>query len=218
MNKVLAIWKPKDISSYDVVRKVKSIYRDVKVGHCGTLDPFAEGIVIVCTGQYTKQTEDFMNFEKTYVADISIGIETDTLDHTGKEIKSSNKKIMLDNKNINHVLNNYIGKIKQIPPYYSAKKICGVKMYDLARRDIFIRTKPFTVQINKIDLIDYNNKSIRIKISCNKGTYIRSLARDICYDLGTYGYLSKLERCSIGEYNKDNSISYNKLDTCLSIN
>ena len=215
MDRVVPVWKPKDITSYDVVRKIKSIYKNVKVGHCGTLDPFAEGIVIICTGDYTKNTLNYMNFDKTYIAEISIGNETDTLDNTGKVIKVSDKKLKLDRDIILEVLNNYIGEINQIPPYFSAKKVCGIKMYDLARKDIFIRTKPFKVTINNIKLLKFNDTSIKIKVNCNKGTYIRSLARDICYDLGTYGYLSNLERSSIGVYTKENSILYKKLDLCL---
>ena len=215
MDKIFSVWKPKDITSYDVVRKIKSIYDGVKVGHCGTLDPFAEGIIIVCTGQYTKMTNDFMNLDKTYIADITIGNETDTLDCTGQIIKKSDKKLKLNKSVISKILHKYIGTIKQIPPYFSAKKICGVKMYDLARKDIFIRTKPFKVKINSINLLQYTDNYIQIKINCNKGTYIRSLARDICYDLGTFGYLSQLKRCSLGEYTKDNSISYDQLEICL---
>jgi len=215
MDKVVPVWKPKDITSYDVVRKVKSIYKNVKVGHCGTLDPFAEGIVIICTGDYTKNTSNYMDFDKTYIAEISIGNETDTLDNTGKIIKVSDKKLKLNKDIILEVLNNYIGEINQIPPYFSAKKVCGIKMYDLARKDIFIRTKPYKVTINNIKLLKFDATSIKIKVNCNKGTYIRSLARDICYDLGTYGYLSNLERSSIGNYTKENSISYKKLDLCL---
>ena len=215
IDKVLPIWKPKNISSYDIIRKLKSIYGQIKVGHCGTLDPFAEGIVIICIGKYTKMTENFMNYDKSYIAEISLGNETDTLDNTGQIIKISNKKLKLNKNIIINVLNKYKGEIQQIPPYFSAKKICGVKMYNLARKDIFIRTKPFKVTINTIDLIKFNSKSINIKINCNKGTYIRSLARDICYDLGTCGYLSKLERYSVGSFKKENSISYNNLESCL---
>ena len=121
MDRVVPVWKPKDITSYDVVRKVKSIYKNVKVGHCGTLDPFAEGIVIICTGDYTKNTSNYMDFDKTYIAEISIGNETDTLDNTGKIIKVSDKKLKLNKDIILEVLNNYIGEINQIPPHYLQK-------------------------------------------------------------------------------------------------
>ena len=215
MNKVVSVWKPTNITSYDVVRKIKSIYDINKVGHCGTLDPFAEGIIIVCTGKYTKMRQDFMNFNKKYIAKIKIGHETDTLDHTGSVIKSSNSDVKLNKNKINIILNKYCGEINQIPPYFSAKKVCGIKMYKLARKDIFIRTKPFKVTINSLKLVKYTKKTITIEVDCNKGTYIRSLARDICYELGTFGHLSKLERNSIGEYSKKNSIEYKNLETCL---
>tara|TARA_Y100000590_G_scaffold430539_1_gene544232 strand:- start:336 stop:992 length:657 start_codon:yes stop_codon:yes gene_type:complete len=218
MDKVLPIWKPINISSYDIIRKIKSINNTFKIGHCGTLDPFAEGIVLVCTGKYTKKVETYMDYDKTYIAEIILGVETDTLDHTGIPIKKNSSTIKLCKRDIIKVLSNYIGDINQIPPYFSAKKINGVKMYDFARNDIFIRKKPFKVRVNSIDLLEYSNNFIIIEVNCCRGTYIRSLARDIAYDLNTYGHLSKLQRFSIGEFNKDNSISLNQLESCISTN
>lgn len=218
MNKVFSVWKPAEATSYDVIRKIKSNFKDIKIGHCGTLDPFAEGILVICTGNYTKKTSRYMEYPKTYLADIKIGEETDTLDTTGRIIKKNVINPNLTDVHILEVLKKYIGEIEQIPPYFSAKKIYGVKMYALARNDIFIRTKPFKVKINSIKLLSFSNSVISLEINCNKGTYIRSLARDISYDLGTYGYLLKLKRTSIGDFNKKNSISFNDLDLCLSIN
>tara|TARA_Y100001970_G_scaffold279879_1_gene387958 strand:- start:394 stop:1053 length:660 start_codon:yes stop_codon:yes gene_type:complete len=215
INKIVPVWKPTDITSYDVVRKIKSIYDMSKVGHCGTLDPFAKGVIIICTGTYTKKSQNFMDCHKTYTAEINVGHETDTLDHTGDIIKSSNKNILFNEKILHNALLKFKGEIDQIPPYFSAKKVCGVKMYSLARKDIFIRTKPFKVYINSLRLINFTNNTITIEVNCNKGTYIRSLARDICYELGTFGHLSKLERKSVGEYTRENSIDYNNLETCL---
>ena len=218
MNKVFSVWKPVDATSYDVIRKIKSNFNNIKIGHCGTLDPFAEGILIICTGSFTKKTSKYMEFSKTYVADIKIGEETDTLDLTGKVIKKNKTTPKICSLNIINAIKKFTGEIFQTPPYFSAKKIHGVKMYSLARNDIFIRTKPFKVRINYIKLISFDNSVITLKINCNKGTYIRSLARDIAYELGTYGYLSKLKRTSIGDFNKKNSISFKDLDLCTSIN
>ena len=106
----------------------------------------------------------------------------------------------------------------QIPPYFSAKKINGIKMYDFARKDIFIKPKPFKIKIHYIDLIKYSKDLITLKINCAKGTYIRSLARDIAYDLKTFGHLTKLHRTSIGQFNKTNSLSMKELESCISIN
>ena len=215
MNKVFSVWKPPQITSYDIIRKIKSKFKNIKIGHCGTLDPFAEGILIICTGDFTKKTSQFMDYPKTYLADIKLGEETDTLDCTGSIIKSNKIDSNLSEIDILNVLKKYVGEINQVPPYFSAKKICGVKMYSFARNDIFIRTKPFKVKINSIELLSFSNFVISLKINCNKGTYIRSLARDISNELGTYGYLSKLKRVSIGDFNRNNSISFDDLSLCL---
>ena len=219
MNKVLSIWKPVNISSFDIIRKIKSFNRDLKIGHCGTLDPFAEGVVIVCLGNFTKKVDYFMSQGKRYLASIVFGEETDTLDLTGKVIKSKNnqsEKISLSD--IDTIVDNFIGTIPQIPPYFSAKKINNMKMYELARKDIFIRSKPCTVHISNIEIIDFKNNNLIIDIECEKGTYIRSLARDIAYSLSTYGYLNSLKRTYIGEYNEKNSIKYEDLDKCMFMN
>ena len=217
MNKVLSVWKPKNITSYDIIRKVKSINNSFKIGHCGTLDPFAEGIVILCFGEYTKRINQYMNYNKTYLATIKLGCETDTLDNTGEIIKSNKDKLQFNREDLSKILSKYIGEIYQIPPYFSAKKINGIRMYRYARNDIFIKPKPFKIKINSIDVIDFTCDTICLKIDCEKGTYIRSLARDISYELNTFGYLSKLERISIGNFNKDNSLSLKELESCISI-
>ena len=142
MDKVFSVWKPVEATSYDVIRKIKSNFNNIKIGHCGTLDPLAEGILIICTGSFTKKTNKYMEFSKTYVADIKIGEETDTLDITGKVIKKNKNTTKIDSLNIKNAIKKFTGDILQVPPYFSAKKIHGVKMYSLARNDIFIRRNP----------------------------------------------------------------------------
>ena len=214
MDKILPIWKPRNITSYDVIRSIKKFIGKDKIGHCGTLDPFAEGLLIICIGKLTKEISTYMNKQKKYKAVIKLGEETDTLDCTGKVINSIKpEEISIDR--IQKVLNNFIGDIKQIPPYFSAKKIHGVKLYTLARKDIFIRRRPSKVSIYNIKLESYKNNKLTLIILCGKGTYIRSLARDISYSLNTCGYLEELERMEIGAYNKDNSIKLEEVKKCL---
>ena len=210
VDEVIAIWKPKDISSYDVVKQVKLIKKSKQVGHCGTLDPFAEGILVVCIGKYTKNVDDFMNCTKRYKAKILLGVETDTLDIEGEVIREDYPK-NITKHSIKKTLSTFKGSQNQIPPYFCAKKIHGVKMYKLARKDIFIKRKPNNVYIEDIDFIDYSNKILTLSITCGKGTYIRSLSRDIAYSLGTYGHLIYLERYQVGDFNKNNSITLKEL-------
>ena len=216
MNAIIPVWKPVNITSYDIIRKIKSIDNSHKVGHCGTLDPFAEGIVVICLGDSTKNSLTYMNKLKTYIATIAFGEETDTLDHTGRVIKTSNKKVEINKRLFQTIIKNHTGDIYQTPPSYSAKKINSIKLYDLARKDIFVKLKPSKIRINKITLLELLDNKATIKITCSKGTYIRALARDISYDLGTYGYLQSLARVSIGEFNKTNSVKYEDLENVYS--
>ena len=215
MDKIISIWKPVDITSYDVIRKIKNIIKSSKIGHCGTLDPFAEGVLVVCIGQSTKRVDEIMNCEKIYDTTIAFGAETDTLDLTGDVIKSNNKNLELSEDAIHKVISKFVGKYEQVPPYYSAKKICGVKMYKLARKNIFIRRKPTEVNIHEIALNNWSNNHITLRIKCGKGTYIRSLCRDISYSLNTYGYVKDLKRVQVGGYTKENSITLDKINDVI---
>jgi len=217
MNKVFSVWKPANITSYDIIRKIKTFNNSYRIGHCGTLDPFAEGVVVICMGESTKKSHIYMNQEKQYIAKIIFGKETDTLDLTGAVIKTCDTP-KFDSSTFTEILQNFKGEINQVPPYYSAKKINNIKMYDFARNDIFIKLKPVKVFVNNIKLINLSQNGALIEINCNKGTYIRSLARDIAYKLGTYGYLESLERISVGEFNKQNSIKFKDLSSCKFIN
>ena len=204
-DQVISIWKNTGLTSLDVVNSVKREMNIKKIGHCGTLDPFAEGILILCTGKKTKDIEQFVDYEKEYIATISLGDETDTLDLTGSVIKS--KKYMdftLDE--IQSVIQRYKGDIYQVPPYYSALKFHGIRLYEYARKGIYIRKKARKICIKKIEFLDAKKNEISIYVKCEKGTYIRSLARDIAYDLNTYGHLVKLSRIAVGPFNKKNSL------------
>ena len=196
---ILNIHKPIGWTSFDVVKKIRGIVREKKVGHGGTLDPFAEGVLMLCTGEFTKKVESFMNKEKEYIADIQLGIETDTLDPTGNIVKTANIPD-LSKEQIKMVLKIFIGNIKQEPPMFSAIKVNGQPLYRFARKGIIIPRKKRVISIHDIELIDFSKDVIMIKVTCGRGTYIRSLAKDIAEKLNTVGHLAVLKRTRIGEY------------------
>ena len=215
INYVIPMWKPVDWTSFDVVKKIRSHFKPAKVGHAGTLDPFAEGVLMLCTGEKTKSIESFMDQEKEYVAEIILGSETDTLDITGKVVKTSqipkiNKQSILD------VLFNFTGDIMQEPPMYSALKYNGKPLYKLARKEITVFRKKREVRIYDIELQDFGVDSINIKVKCGRGTYIRSLARDIALNLGTVGHLNSLKRTRIGDYDEKSCITIKEFPEWLS--
>ena len=203
---VVSIWKDPDWTSNDIIRFLKPQVKPLKIGHAGTLDPFASGILIVCIGKMTKKVSFFMNEEKEYLVKIKFGKRTDTLDRTGKVTKKK-KYIQYSDDKLLKVLNSYIGNIDQIPPMYSALKKDGKRLYELARNGISIDRKPRKITIKNIDLIQNGNDFIIINVVCGKGTYIRSLARDLAQDLNTEGYVEELTRTRIGEYDKISSIN-----------
>ena len=203
---IYPIWKPKMMSSGDVVRKIKKKFQLDKVGHCGTLDPFAEGVLILLANSRTSDSDAFMSQKKTYIATISLGVDKDTLDSTGKTIRIDSKIKKYSKIEIENTLELFIGEILQRPPCFSAKKVNGVRLYKLARKDIFIHLKPVKVKIEKINFISYKDNRLTIEVECHRGTYIRQLGKDIAASLGTFGYLDSLSRTSIGDYCYDNSI------------
>ena len=205
INAIIPIWKPVDWTSFDVVKYIRGQIKPAKVGHAGTLDPFAEGVLMLCTGEFTKKVESFMNKEKEYIADIQLGIETDTLDPTGNIVKTANIPD-LSKEQIKMVLKIFIGNIKQEPPMFSALKVNGQPLYKSARRGINIPRKKRVISIHDIELIDFSKDIVRIKVICGRGTYVRSLAKDIAVKLNTVGHLLTLKRTRIGEYNKKNCI------------
>ena len=213
MKELIPIWKPKDISSYDVIRKIKSFDNNIKLGHCGTLDPFASGVLLVCSGKNTKNISEYMSLSKVYTATIKLNEETDTLDYTGEIIKINNKnKITISKNDIEKSILKLVGEnVPQVPPYYSAKKFYGLRMYQYARNNIFVRRKPVLVKINSIDIADFSNEYIKINVKCGKGVYIRSIARDLAYNLNTCGHLVELTRTKIGEYDYSNCFKYEDL-------
>ena len=186
-------------TSFDIVKKIRGITKEKKVGHGGTLDPFAEGVLIIGTGKDTKKLTAISSDYKSYIATLTLGEETNTMDVEGKIVAKSNVP-KLTNEFIKNVLNDFLGKQKQIPPMFSAKKIGGKKLYELARRNIEIKREPKNIEIKEINLINFIDDKIIFQVTSSKGTYIRVLGSDIAKALGTVGHLTKLVRQSVGEF------------------
>lgn len=198
--------KPVGITSFKLVYIIKKKLNVKKVGHCGTLDPLASGLMIVLVGKYTKLQEKFMKQDKVYLATIKLGIKTDSGDLDGKIISQSDyshiKKI-----DIKNALNSFIGKISQIPPMYSALKVNGKKLYELARKGITIERKSREITIYNIDFLDFKKDTFSIRIKCSSGTYIRTLAEDIGKKINTDTVLINLVREEIGNYKLSSAIN-----------
>ena len=207
----ILINKPKDWTSHDVVGYLRGILKIKKIGHAGTLDPFATGLLIVGVERdATKQLDTFKNLPKTYIAKIKLGAITNTYDSTGIITEKSSKKPKI--KEIKEILKQFIGPQEQIPPMHSAKRVAGKRLYKLARKGIEIERKPNKIEIYNIKLLKYNYPHLTIEINCSTGTYIRSLANDIGQTLGIGAYCDELQRTKIGEYTIEKSIDPKKID------
>ncbi len=207
---ILIINKSPGPTSHDIVDKIRDITGIKRVGHAGTLDPFAEGVLIVLIGRATKLQSKFMEMPKTYVATLRLGATSDTYDRTGNiamlEVEHP------PSKTIQNMLKRFIGEIKQTPPAFSAVKIKGKKAYELARKGIKPDLKPRKIKIYDIECHKYKWPRLEIEVKCGKGTYIRSLANDIGQKLSCGAYLEKLIRTQIGPHTINNSVKSDKLD------
>ena len=201
---ILNINKPVGWTSFDVVKKIRAITKEKKVGHGGTLDPFAEGVLIIATGKDTKTLSEFIDEQKQYKACLKLGVLTDTHDIEGKTIKEMRVPCLSEGV-IKNVLNSFKGYNYQIPPMYSAKKVDGKRLYELARKNITIERKPNKVKIYSINLITFGDDSISFKVCCSKGTYIRVLGKEIAEKMGTVGHIKNLVRTHVGSYNISNA-------------
>lgn len=201
-------------TSFDVVAKMRRITNIKKIGHCGTLDPFATGLLVLCLGKGTKQIYTFQDLPKQYNATIKIGATTKSSD-----IEQPEENICdishIKNNDIESAINSFKGIINQVPPMFSAKKINGKRLYELARKNIEIAFKPAEVEIYNIDINKIDLPFINITIDCSKGTYIRALARDIGIKLGVGGYLTQLERTKIGENDVNKAFTIDKLQSLI---
>tara|TARA_B100001245_G_scaffold114416_1_gene83754 strand:- start:434 stop:1087 length:654 start_codon:yes stop_codon:yes gene_type:complete len=203
---IININKPVDWSSFDVVKKIKNITKHKKVGHGGTLDPFASGVLIIGTEKDTRSLSSITNSDKTYEAEIELGKITNTLDTEGEVVREMPIP-MMESKNIESTLHSFMGKQKQMPPMFSAKKHNGIRLYKLARMGKEIDREDIDIFISDIRLIDFNRNSIKFSVECSKGTYVRVLGKDIAERLGTVGYLTELTRTKVGDHLIDDSLS-----------
>lgn len=207
---LIAINKPRDWTSFDVVNKIKHLLKIKRVGHLGTLDPMATGVLLVTVGKATKLFDYFQNKKKTYLAKFEFGYETDTLDITGKITKKTDTLPSIDD--IKKSINKFIGEIEQVPPKYSAKNINGKRAYQLARNNEEFELKPKLVKIDDIKIVDYSNNILTVIISCGSGTYIRSICRDLAEKLNSYATMIELVRTDVGRINLKNCVNIQELD------
>lgn len=210
---ILSVYKESNMTSRDVCNIISKHFKTKKVGHTGTLDPLACGLLIVCTNKDTKLVDILTAKKKEYIATIKLGIKTDTLDITGNIIEK--KDYNFNKEELINVLNSFLGKSKQEVPLYSAVKINGRKLYEYARNNINIELPVRDIEIYNIELLEYKKDLITFKVEVSKGTYIRSLINDICTKLNTVGVMSYLLRTKQGDFLVDNS---NKLDDILNDN
>ena len=213
MEGIIVVNKPKGITSFDVIRKLKKILKTKKIGHTGTLDPLATGVMLVCVGRATKLASDLEAKDKIYIADFDIGYATDTYDIEGKKIAEN--IIEVSKENLKQSIKKFIGNIKQIPPMYSAIKIDGNKLYHLARKGIEVERPKRDVTIEYINLLDFKDNKVKIETKVSKGCYIRSLVYDIGQDLGTYATMIALQRKQVGDYSLENSYSLEQIEKMI---
>ncbi|MEJ5286442.1 MAG: tRNA pseudouridine(55) synthase [Candidatus Kapaibacterium sp.] len=206
--------KPKDWTSFDVVNKLKKVLRIRKIGHTGTLDPFATGLLILLLNKFTKKQQEFTNLDKTYIAKIKLGATTKTFDTTSEEENLKNID-GITNQEIESVIKSFVGDFEQIPPMYSAKKVSGQRLYQLARRNQEIELKPVLVKIHSIEIFSIEPPFVEFEVKCSKGTYIRSLANDIGKKLGVGAYLFELRRTQIGNFSVNNAFKMEEFLTEL---
>lgn len=206
MDGLLIINKPKGYTSHDAVNVIRKKLNTKKVGHTGTLDPNATGVLPILVGKATKISKYLIEHNKTYIATIKLGEKTDTGDSEGQVIETKKIPEGLEKEDINKVLQSSLGKQKQLPPMYSAIKINGKKLYEYAREGKEVEVKPRDIEIYKIELLEYKNSKIKFNVECSKGTYIRSLCEDIAKELETVGYMEELQRTKVNNFKIENSI------------
>lgn len=204
--KIVAIDKPEGWTSFDVVNKLRGLTGVKKVGHAGTLDPFATGVLLVCFAGATKQVDALMGLEKEYQGTFELGVETDSHDVTGKVI-AQHPVPELSREQIEQAVQRYVGEIMQTPPMFSALKRGGRRLYELARKGEQVELEPRKVTIYSFAVLDVALPEIRFQVTCSRGTYVRALARDLGKDLGCGAFLKILRRTRIGQYAASSALS-----------
>ena len=216
MDGIIIVNKPKGITSFDVLSKLKKILRTKKIGHTGTLDPIASGVMLVCVGKSTKLAQDLEAKDKVYIADFDIGYATDTYDTEGKKIAENH--IEVSKENLIEATKKFLGSIKQVPPMYSAIKMDGKKLYDLARKGIEVERSERDVKIEYINILNFGENKAQIQTKVSKGCYIRSLIYDIGKDLGTYATMTELLRTAVGDYSLEQAYTLEEIENLITKN
>lgn len=208
----LNIYKPKGKTSHDVVAILRRITKVKQIGHTGTLDPFAEGVLPICIGKATRLIE-YLKDDKAYIGTVQLGKSTTTYDLEGEVVEISDKTPSLEE--IEAELNNFRGDIEQLPPIFSAIKVKGKKLYEYARKGEEVEIQPRSVNISEIELLNYDkeNRTLELYIKCSKGTYIRSIAHDLGKNLNCFGHLIKLVRVKAGDFLVENAIKLDELSS-----
>ncbi len=213
---IICIDKPKGWTSFDAVKRVRGALtrrlklKKFKVGHAGTLDPLATGVIIVCTGRATKRIEELKSGVKEYIADVALGATPPSF-ALETEIDATYPTEHITKSLVEEVLSRFIGSIQQVPPAFSACKIDGQRAYELARKEREVELKAKTLVIDEIELLDFSPQHIRIRVVCSKGTYIRALARDIGKELNSGGHLTDLRRTRVGNVTIDDCLSIEQM-------
>ncbi len=210
MDGIINIYKERDYTSHDVVARLRGILHIKKIGHTGTLDPEAEGVLPCCIGKGTKLVDLIADRSKEYEAVMRLGVTTDTEDMTGNILSTSN--VDANEEDIRKAVSSFVGEIDQIPPMYSALKVNGKKLYELAREGVTIKRKPRRITIEGIDIINIDLPLVTMKIGCSKGTYIRSLCRDIGEKLGCGAAMESLVRSRVGVFNIEDAIKLDEVE------
>lgn len=205
VNGVLVVDKPQDFTSRDVVNRLNHVFQTKKIGHTGTLDPLATGVLVIAIGSYTKLVNELTSLDKEYIAEIKLGIKTNTSDITG-DIIDENKNYDLSKEDILKVFNGFPKTYEQTVPKYSAVKINGKKLYEYARENIDIELPRRIVNIYTLELLEFGDGIIKFKTKVSKGTYIRSLIEDICNKLGVFGTMQSLQRTRQGRFKIEDAI------------
>ncbi|WP_085992374.1 tRNA pseudouridine(55) synthase TruB [Oceanobacillus senegalensis] len=212
MDGILPLWKPRGMTSHDCVMKCRKLYNTKKVGHTGTLDPEVDGVLPICIGQATKIVPFLTDTKKTYIAEVKIGIATDTEDAHGNIMEEKVVKESPSKKIIEKVLNRFTGTITQVPPMYSAVKVNGKKLYEYARENKTVERPKREVTIYELDLLAVHESSFQVRVVCSKGTYIRTLCVDIGKQLGYPAHMSNLTRIKTAAFSKKNSVTFDTIE------
>ena len=210
MGGILLVHKPADITSHDVVVEIRKLFRTKKVGHAGTLDPFATGLLILCLDEATRIVEYLVDRDKEYVAVMKLGESTDTQDCTGHVLEEREIPSLREDE-IFETFARFVGDISQVPPMFSARKVRGKRLYELARKGEIIERTARSVRVQELEIVGITLPYIRFRVVCSKGTYIRTLAHDIGESLGCCAHLSALERTRIGQFSIKDAASLDQL-------